>query len=63
MPFHQPDLEVGKPVGGGFDDQQRAEIWNNQPLYLGKWFEIEARAKFESGSYRHPNFIRWRNDK
>lgn len=50
-------------VGGGFDDQQRREIWENQSFYMGKWFEMEARMKFESGSFRHPNFIKWRMDK
>jgi hypothetical protein len=50
-------------VGGGFSDADRAEIWNNQSKYINCWFEIEARAKFESGSFRHPNFIRWRPDK
>lgn len=50
-------------VGGGFTDAQRREIWDNQDLYLNKPFEVEARARFESGSLRHPNFIRWRNDK
>lgn len=50
-------------VGGGLTDQDRREIWDNQDLYIGRWFEVEARAKFESGSLRHPNFIRWRTDK
>jgi len=49
-------------VGGGFTDTQRREIWDNQDLYLGKPFEVEARARFESGSLRHPNFIHWRSD-
>lgn len=50
-------------VGGGFTDAQRREIWDNQDLYLNKPFEVEARARFESGSLRHPNFVRWRFDK
>ena len=50
-------------VGGGFSDDERDQIWKDQERYLNKWFEIEARAKFESGSFRHPNFIRWREDK
>jgi len=49
-------------VGGGFTDSQRREIWDNQDLYLGKTFEVEARARFESGSLRHPNFVRWKSD-
>lgn len=56
--------KTGVPVdvGGGFDDLQRYEIWNAREKYLGRWFEAEARGRFESGSPRHPNFIRWRDD-
>jgi ATP-dependent DNA ligase len=50
-------------VGGGFTDQQREEIWYLQDRLLGHYFEVEARAVFDSGSLRHPNFTRWRNDK
>lgn len=50
-------------VGGGLSDETRREIFDNQPFYLNKWFEAEGRAKFESGSIRHPNFIKWRFDK
>jgi hypothetical protein len=53
---------VAIDVGGGFTDIDRREIWDNQDLYIGKTFEVEARARFESGSLRHPNFIRWRLD-
>jgi len=56
------ETDVRVDVGGGFNDTQREEIWANQDKYLNRWFEIEARAKFESGSFRHPNFIRWRPD-
>jgi len=50
-------------VGGGFTDVQRREIWDNKDHYIGKVFEVKAWAVFESGSMRHPNFLRWRNDK
>lgn len=50
-------------VGGGFSDEQRAEIWTNQSSYLGKVFEVRANKEFESGSLRHPQFVRWRGDK
>lgn len=50
-------------VGGGFSDDERNSIWEDPGKYLNKWFEIEARAQFTSGSFRHPNFIRWREDK
>lgn len=50
-------------VGGGFTDAQRREIWEHRERYIGKVFEVKAWAVFESGSMRHPTFIRWRNDK
>ena len=55
--------DIRVDVGGGFSDELRNTIWQAQESYLGRWFEIKARAKFESGSYRHPNFVRWRPDK
>ncbi len=49
-------------VGGGFTAQDREEIWFLKDRLMGKWFEVESRGKFESGSLRHPNFVRWRRD-
>lgn len=49
-------------VGGGFNDEDRQLIWGEQDFYRGKVFEVEARKKFESGSLRSPNFVRWRSD-
>ena len=46
-------------IGGGFSDDQRREIWDNQPLYLGRKFHAEGRKRFTSGLLRHPNFISW----
>lgn len=50
-------------VGGGFTDDERTAIWNNQTLYLGRVMEFTANAIFESGAPRHPRFVRWRDDK
>jgi len=50
-------------VGGGFNDAERVAIWANKEAYLGRWFECEGYAEFESGSLRHPQFLRWRDDK
>jgi hypothetical protein len=50
-------------VGGGFTDEQRDDVWTFRNHYLGRIFEVEAKKKFESGSLRHPNFVRWRDDK
>lgn len=49
-------------VGGGFDDSEREAIWRDQDRFLGKTFEVEGYAEFESGSLRHPQFVRWRED-
>lgn len=49
-------------VGGGLDDKAREDILANQSAYLGRWLTIEGRARFESGSIRHPNFKTWRPD-
>lgn len=49
-------------VGGGFDDGEREAIWANKDMLLGRLFEVEGYAEFESGSLRHPQFVRWRED-
>ncbi len=56
-------LKTMVSVGGGFTDAQRREIWEHRERYIGKVFEVKAWALFDSGSLRHPNFIRWRDDK
>lgn len=57
------DKGVEVAVGGGLSDTDRDDIWNHPEKYLGRYFDVEARARFESGSLRHPNFLRWRDDK
>lgn len=49
-------------VGGGFSDEERLNIWDNQAAYRGKKLEFEASAVFASGSARHPRFVRWKED-
>lgn len=50
----------GGRVGGGWTDEERIEIFNNQDAYRGKVFEVEGRKRFEeTGLLRHPNFVRW----
>lgn len=49
-------------VGGGWDDEEREEIWNNKEKYKGRKFEVEGRTRFpDSGLLRHPNFVRWKD--
>ena len=50
-------------VGGGFTNIERDEIWANQSKFLNRPFDVTAKARFESGSLRHPNFQRWRTDR
>ena len=55
--------------GGGFSDDMRYEIWNNRGNYLDRMAEIkfmeltQAEGKADIWSFRHPSFIRWRDDK
>lgn len=44
-------------IGGGLDDAARDEIWRNQDSYLGRYAQIEGRARFTSGALRHPNLV------
>ena len=50
-------------VGGGFNDAERIAIWSEPMKYVGRVCEIEGYTVFDSGSVRHPNFLRWRDDK
>jgi hypothetical protein len=62
-PTHKVFVDSGHPatVGGGFTDEQRKHIWNNKEDYLGKWFEVVGKQRFETtGLLRHPNFTRWK---
>lgn len=50
-------------VGTGFTDRQRAEIWRayRRGSLAGRIAEIGFQYRTESGSLRHPRFIRWRD--
>ncbi len=58
-------------VGGGFNDAEREEIWNNFEKYAGRVLEVTGWQIFESGAMRHPNaardpltgLLKWRDDK
>lgn len=47
----------------GMTDEVRKDISENQDKYIGRPFEIAADVRFPSGKFRHPRFIRWRDDK
>lgn len=55
--------KTGHParVGGGLSDAHRREIWDNPKEFLGRWFEVEGKKRFEeTGLLRHPNLVRWK---
>jgi ATP-dependent DNA ligase len=47
----------------GFDDATRADMTAHPEKYVGRAFEITAQLREPSGSFRHPRFSRWRDDK
>lgn len=47
----------------GLTDSQRSDYWARRDELVGKVFEASGRDIFPSGALRHPNFVRWRDDK
>lgn len=47
----------------GINDELRAEFYRNPQKYVGRVFEARGKTVFKTGALRHPNFIRWRDDK
>lgn len=47
----------------GLTDQQRRDFHSRPQDYVGRVFEAEGKLLFPSGKLRHPNFLRWRDDK
>lgn len=50
-------------VGGGWSDQERDSIWKRPRAYVGRVLEVRGYQVFDSGSMRHPNAVRFREDK
>lgn len=50
-------------VGGGFKRPERFRIWSTWPEALHRVVQISGRGLFPSGALRHPNFVRFRDDK
>jgi ATP-dependent DNA ligase len=50
-------------VGGGWTDVERESIWKQPRTYIGRVLEVRGWQVFESGSMRHPNAVRFRDDK
>lgn len=45
------------------DEDFRREIWQNREQYIGRWFEWKGMLVGAKNVPRHPNFIRFRDDK
>lgn len=50
-------------VGGGFSDLERELIWENRTMTINRVCLVEGKSRFSSGALRHPNFVRFRDDK
>lgn len=65
--FGQLDSEAGcivqrGYVSSGLTFDQRREIWANRDDYVGRVLEI-GHMGCQAGGFRHPRFLRWRDDK
>lgn len=47
----------------GMNDMLREELSNNKSTYVGRTIEILANEREPTGKFRHPRFLRFRNDK
>lgn len=54
-------VEVG--TCSGFPDDIREAISSNQKLYLNAVVEIKAQERTKTGAFRHPRFLKFREDK
>lgn len=50
-------------VGGGFSDQERTDIWNDQDKYIGRVIEVHYHEDTPDGDFRHARKKYWRPDK
>jgi ATP-dependent DNA ligase len=50
-------------VGGGWTDEQRDELFADPKAFIGRVLEVKGWQVFDSGSLRHPNAVRFRDDK
>jgi ATP-dependent DNA ligase len=54
---------VSVRVGGGFSDEQRRELWSGGVKVCNRLIEVEFHEVIkETGSLRHPRFLRFRDD-
>lgn len=55
------DKELGVTITG--DEEFRTEIWKNRESYIGKMIEYKAMLVGSKDVPRHPNFMRFREDR
>jgi ATP-dependent DNA ligase len=48
---------------GGLSHAERYEFWDRQSEFIGRVFEAKGKGLFKSGALRHPNFVKFRDDK
>jgi DNA ligase-1 len=53
--------DIGCDVGSGFTDEDRAAIWDNHSLAVGRIAEIKYQELTPDGVMRFPVFLRWRD--
>lgn len=56
------ETSMGK-VGTGFTDALRQELWNKRSEIIGKMIEVRCMELTSDGKFRHPSFVRFREDK
>jgi ATP-dependent DNA ligase len=61
--FRGNELVKIMDVGGGFTDEQREYYWRHGNEILSKVCLVQGKSRFDSGAFRHPTFIRVRDDK
>jgi len=65
--FEQDGKVFQTKCGGGFSEALRKDIWDNQAKYLNKIIEIVhygiSTNEKEGRGFRHPNYLRMREDK
>jgi ATP-dependent DNA ligase len=44
-------------------DEERNNFWNNKKKFVGRIIEFKAQEKTKDFRYRHPVFVRMREDK
>jgi ATP-dependent DNA ligase len=54
-------IELGQT--SGMSEAVREELTTNGDSYIGTVMEVEAFEQLPSGAFRHPRFMRFRDDK